>query len=79
MLDRIDLLGVYTTPGEGPPPGEYVDLIDPLLRLLREDISEGGLAEWLGQHLFRDYGLGKGEPDRATARTVRDWWKQRGT
>lgn len=74
LLDRIDFIGVYDPPENGPPPGEYSCMVEPILQRLHDGVSEARLAEWLGQEIWSHFGLGKGQPDLDMARQIRVWW-----
>jgi hypothetical protein len=76
LLDRWDFLGVYDSSEVGPGPGEYDDLVEPIMRWLREGADAAELSRRLHETLTSDYELSPGptslEAD-LTASLV-EWW-----
>ena len=79
LLDRWDFLGVNDPPEDGPGPGEYDDLIQPIIGWLGEGVDSAGLSRRLHVLLMSDYGVAPTVPDleaELTASLV-EWWAQR--
>jgi len=61
-------------PDEGPPPGEYDDLVWPIMRLLVDGAPPAAIAAYLYATLPSDYGIACPPDADALAERLRQWW-----
>ena len=74
LLQNCDPIGVYEGDITPPPPGEYDDLVRPILAELRKGASVESLTRDLRAVLASDYGLSNVVDVEATARSILTWW-----
>ncbi len=73
-LDEWDPIPVYDDPDEGPPPGEYDDLVWPIMRLLVDGAPPEAIAAYLYATLPSDYGIACPPDADALVERLRQWW-----
>ena len=73
-LDEWDPIPVYDDPDEGPPPGEYDDLVWPIMRLLVDGAPPEAIAAYLYATLPSDYGIACPPDADALAERLRQCW-----
>ena len=74
MLQEWDPIGVYEGEEQNPFPGEYDDLVMPIMSALRTPAGRQSLADGLKKLLRDDYGLGNVDDTDVFASKVSAWW-----
>lgn len=72
-LDEWDPIPVYDDPEDSPVPGEYDDLVWPVMRLLLDGASADTIAGFLADAV-EGYGLHRPTPPTLFAASLKDWW-----
>lgn len=75
-LDEWDPIPVYDEP-DGPPPGEYDDLVWPVMRLLVNGASAEDIAHELRRGV-EGYGIPCPPNVMSVAARLREWWHAKG-
>ncbi len=72
-LDQWDPILVYDDPEDAPRPGEYDDLVWPVMRLLVDGASVDAIATLLADAV-EGYGLSRPPDTTSLAASLKDWW-----
>jgi len=72
MLDEWDPIGVYENDDYAPAPGEYADLLWPIIHLLDAGADATGVARGIREAMNRDYGM-PGVESLAFAERLVEW------
>ena len=79
FLDRAwDPIGVYGTPDDDWPPGEYELYAAPVLAMLQRGETAAAVSGYLADQATQAMGVAPG-PTRAVAERLHAWWRSGGT
>lgn len=74
LLHDWDPIGVYCREDQNPDPGEYDDLVLPILQYVRTAAGRESLAVDLRDVLSQDYGMSEAEGVEEFSALVVTWW-----